>query len=102
MTWLKAGDHHSCHAAAETQFETAFSGHGCEKLRRSFRSAPTVYADTMLSDEALGKRRIIHATSVGSLVRKNKSGRPAGVEDDMTLVGILSDHLMMEQLTNHV
>ena len=56
------------------------------------------YVEEMLSARRLKGYGLFNPAAVGLLVKKIKGGRALGVKDNMALVGILSTHLLMEQV----
>ena len=59
------------------------------------------YVDELLSAKRIQKDGIFNPVSVQNLVEKAKRGQTVGIKDNMTLVGILSTQLVIDQFINN-
>ncbi|MGH7273818.1 MAG: asparagine synthase-related protein, partial [Nitrospiria bacterium] len=59
------------------------------------------YVEELLSAKRIQKDGIFNPVSVQNLVEKAKRGQTVGIKDNMTLVGILSTQLMIDQFINN-
>lgn len=62
-----------------------------------WQSARREYVDSLLSGERIREDGVFQPDAVERLLRKVRAGKATGVRDNMTLVGVLSTQLLIEQ-----